>query len=136
MEMCSYYAFFWVDRRNKLQSIHFWGCFSGIRKAEKYCPFLRTIFLVNGYLLLVCFALTDRTSYMNLWISSVILLLYKLSETLLCCISCVWWISVWNKANHFSFVLPMDATMKADIKPLKSFLWIIVSKCFAIYKPK
>lgn len=43
---------------------------------------------------------------------------------------------VWNKANHFSFVLSMDATMKADIKPLKSFLWIIVSKCFDIYKPK
>lgn len=83
-----------------------------------------------------CSYLTDRISHMNLWISSVILLLYKLSETLLCCISCVWWISVWNKANHFSFVLSMDATMKADIKPLKSFLWITVSKCFAIYQPK
>lgn len=43
---------------------------------------------------------------------------------------------VWNKAAHFSFVLSMDATMKADIKPLKSFLWIIVSKCFDIYKLK
>lgn len=124
------------QEKHKLQSIHFWGCFSGIRKAEKYCQFLRTLFLVNGYLLLVCFALTLQVEYhMNLWIISLILLLYKPSETLLCCISCVWSVYEIKQITFLLYYLWMPL-WKLTFKPLKSFLWIIVSKCFDICKPK
>lgn len=95
-----------------LTGIFCWCVFSYIKDRISYYEFM------NNYFQLFCFCISRlRPCY-------AVQVVFDGS---------VW---VWNKANHFSFVLSMDATMKADIKPLKSFLWISVSKCFDIYKPK
>lgn len=137
MELCSYFAFSEWTGETSYRVFISEDAFLEKERLKNIGTSSEPSFLLTG-ILLVCFALTFQIEY-HIWIYekllSVILLLYNPSETLLCCISCVWWISEYE-INHFSFVLSMDATMKADIKPLKSFLWISVSKCFDIYKPK